>query len=480
MKTTLSKSLTGLLILPFLASCQGQNSDPLSKYPGLKASPVGQDKSESQTAAPAVFSIDMEGTNQVNNGNFIEGEAGQVLIRVIPRSSKITAYDLKLTGFAIADRPELIKTDRENIFALQWTPRVGTIPGGAVSKSLQATFQAVVIGSPDPRLNGMSKTETLTINVNRNNSQPRIIGKTDLSKGLDENAAPQSFTVDIDDPGTGSGPGRPSLSISPYVYANTEAYRADGSPYFQLDPNRKPELLAGSNTKWRFYYTVQVTNLPLDRDRTGREIPSASSVDVCFQIRAFSVLKTWSDEEQICFKARYAAQPAVISFIGDEKVEAKAKVESLLRFRLASGHALSVVSLKNQSAVIAGLTGTKEIKCEDEVPGKKNSVICTIKWTPACTNAAISKTITMTASSVLGNKEKTSSYQKAFTVNPNVEACTPPAPQPKVAPAAAKPTAPIAAAKPTVTKPASPATPSVPSIPSTPSNPSTPQRKGGK
>ena len=413
--------ISAFALLNFATGCKDSTSNPLEKYAGLKSAQPSDNKAVIQSIlAPELFSVQIQGTNQINHGQFVEGQESELLIKVTPKSLAITKFSVQLADFPNVDRPVLAETSVKGIYSLRWLPNVGTIPGGKWGETFQAQLQITVLESSSKMLVGGASTKSLDIIVSRNSAQPKISGRSNLANGIDEGKS-TVFTVDVIDPGSLSSPRLPEIQITPYISANTEAYRADGSRYLVLDdqhPNN-PEKIA--ETIFRFYYLLQADQLPLDRDRLGREIPVAANVDLCFQMRAVSVVGTLSDQLQVCTKARYAAQAPVISFT--EIPELKAGVPVALTVKISTLHPQSVISIPKPSLFIANIKGLKEVSCAFESFDKKNSQICIIKWTPECNTMTTSMTISVKADSTLGSVTKSATKDQVVSVVPNLANC---------------------------------------------------------
>lgn len=410
-----------LLVSTLITSCGDSSSNPLEKYKGLKAVPANDEKAVVQTVVkPDLFMLQVQGTNQINTGQFVEGELSTILFKITPKSLAITDYVVSMIDFSNLNRPVLRATSTIGVYSLSWLAPVGTIPGGGWGATFQAQIQVTVKQATNQLLIGTTSTKTLDVVVSRNSAQPKLVGRTDLSHGVDEDQD-AAFSVDVMDPNSATNPRLPEIQVTPYMNSNTEAYRADGSRYLVFDDKRNinPEKISAN--VFRFYYLLKVDHLPLDRDRMGKEIPSAADVDMCFLLRAVSGIGTLSDQQQICTKARYAAQPPVISFL--EPSEIKAGHETTLTIQISSAHPLSVVSLAKSSLIIASLTGKKEITCNFDQGDKKNSQVCVVKWTPACVSQTAILPMTVKAESTLTNKTKSSSTVKNLTVLPDLEAC---------------------------------------------------------
>lgn len=426
MKHQIQLILTSIAILSLLFSCAGQSSNPLDQYPGMKATQPSQPKADTQTIAqPDLFELEVNGSNEVNQGQFIEGQSSQILLRVISKSTQVQSYHIEMTDFSSTERPVLVETKEVHIFSLQWTPPVGAIPGGQLGKSFKAQFLVTATSASNPQLIGLTKTKTIDVVVNRNNTQPQIIGRTDLKKGVDEGTQ-TSFSVDVEDKaGTGS-PRLPEIQITPYVFSNTEAYRANASQFIILDDTKQnnPERI-GAN-RFRFYYLLDVDRLPLNRDRNGKEIPAAPSVDICFQMRAVSAVATLSDQTQVCATARYAAQAPQLQFNEDELKTVKSGQENLINFKARVEHSLATVSVKKTATQIAGLSGVKSLDCTYENEQKKNELSCVLKWKPLCQKTDSVKSLTLKFDTDLDRKTKSTSETKELHILADPDQCAKP------------------------------------------------------
>ena len=104
----LNLSLSTVLLL---SACGADSTNPLAKYNGIKATTANDEKAVPQSiVAGSLFLIQLEGTNQINNGNFIEGQESELMIQVDPKSSSITKYSVQMTDFSSTDRPTLSRS----------------------------------------------------------------------------------------------------------------------------------------------------------------------------------------------------------------------------------------------------------------------------------------------------------------------------------------------------------------------------------
>ncbi len=417
MKKTTLISIPVLAATILLSACGG-SSNPKEKYKGLDGVPANDEKATTQTVHGLdLFILTVEGTNEVNNGNFIEGQASEMLIKVQTRTKAITKYSVQLTDFTHMNRPVLTETNVPGIYSILWTPPVGTS-----SKTFQAQIQISALETTNPQLDKAGSIKNVNIVVSQNNLLPTISGKSDLSAGVEEDRDTE-FTVDVIDPSSLISPKLPTLDVTRYISSNTEAYRADGSRYIVFDDTREENPKKISETIYRFYFKVQVDRLPLDRDRLGKVIPSANSVDMCFYIQAVSSVDTRSIQDLVCTKARYAAQAPVITFLEPEITDVKAGAATTLSVRISSQHNLSEIVVNKLSQTIEKLSGQKGFSCAYEFADRKNSQVCVLTWTPACTSTTVVTSMTVKADSILNEKTKSSSAVKTLNVVPDLVAC---------------------------------------------------------
>lgn len=420
-------TLASIAILSLLfSSCAGQSSNPLDKYPGLKMANPSEPTLETQTIAqPDLFEIEVNGSNEINQGHFVEGQSSQTLIRVISKSTKVTGYQIEMTDFSSVERPVLSSTKEANIYALNWTPPVGVIPGGQLGKTFQAQFRVTVTAADHPLLIGLVKNKTIDVVVSRNSAQPQIIGYTNLKNGVSEGTQ-TAFSVDIEDPAAVGSPRSPELQVTPYISSNTEAYRANASQYLMMDESKKnnPEKI-GTN-RYRFHYILDVDKLPLDRDREGKPIPAASSVEICFHMRAVSAVATMSDQIQVCTVAQYVVQAPSLQFNEADLKAIRSGQDNTISFRAHANHPLAVLSLKKPITQIAGLNGTKSLECAYENDQNKNNLICVLKWKPLCQKSESKKSLTLKIDNDLNGKTKSTSETKELVVLADPELCAKP------------------------------------------------------
>lgn len=401
-----------------VAACNNQSSDPLKEYKeqGLVIAPKSDVQSETQTTIIDPFVIKLEGSNQVNNGNFIADEEGQVQVFVRLKSNLIQSYNLVINNFTGGNDIILTPTSTPHVFLIKWTPKSAIIPAGKIGQSFTLKLQARV--TDDGALKGIvSGEKEFILNVTRNNTTPAIIGKTDLSNGIDEGQKIK-ITVDVDDPASLKNPRLPELLITPYAYSNTEAFKADASKFISLDEDHIENPKRGEGSKWRFFLVLSAETLPIDRDRKGALDVNSNQVEMCFYVRAISAIGTQSIQEQVCLKGRYAVQTAGFEDLDTNLIEVKSKEEVSFKFKATTGNGLSKISFPKSAAELKALTGVQRISCEEQ-----EGTICEVRWTPSCSKTQKKVTLKLTAKTQLNNKAKTSKFTKAFTILADPNAC---------------------------------------------------------
>lgn len=420
---TINTLLTGLLIVPFLVGCGG-DSNALKDYKDIKGEAPTNEKPVTQMTAKdqlgAYFYLQVVGTNAATFANINQGEESEILLKVSVNRSEIKNYEVKLLPFPMADGPVLSKTDQPDVYSLKWNPPVGVVSKGDSVQQFQVQIMVAAAAPTAGDLSKMANTFDFDLIVNSNTNNPTIVDKSKLD--VIQEGVVTKFSVVIDDPAsTLNDVSKPKLIISPYISANTEAYRADGAPYIFQESVEKL-----NKTQWKVNATIYADRLPLDRDRRGTPIPSAASVPVCFFMQAQSgVSGKQSGEVEVCATGQYAAQPPAMSFVeGSGPAEIKAGVQSTFTVKLSTPNAQSKITLKNPAKQIANLSGTKSVDCAYDNGNQMNALTCTVKWTPTCVKTATKSTLTITADSTLNDKVKSSAVSKDITVSPNPEACT--------------------------------------------------------
>lgn len=447
MKTILTKSLLMLSAGTLLASCMGQSSDPMEKYSALRSGEPTTEQSETQKYVPPVFTsavvpvgsefadLKLQGTNEVNNANFLEGKEGVLYFKLSTKSPKITKFKIDIADFPINSRPGLIPTQYPNVHGLRWTPPMGIIPKGQPSILFKLKLQATVLETTDANLRGMMQESLIDVVVARDNTVPVILGKSSLAAGVDEGAPAIKYTIDVEDKASAISPRIPEVRIGRYIYSNTEAFRVDGSNYLRLMDTTR---VGSSKTVWRFHFDLKIDELPLDRDRRGIENPQSPAVDVCFHVVVDSVIGTQSVQEQVCFKARYAAQPPTIQWEDETLTEIKAGAPTTIKFKVATGNGLGQVAIKNMAAQISKLTGKKDLICSPESASNLSLQLCELTWSPKCVNAPMTKKLSLKVDAATGKKVKSEIFTRDFVIVPDETNCPAPVPKATTKPVTAK------------------------------------------
>lgn len=441
-----------------LASCIGSSSNPLAAYSELKsAQPTGK-TSESQLIVPEVFtpltvledaevmSLNLQGTQggsispQGSNKNqFLEEQEKTFFFKVLPKSQKITKYSLQISDIFLGTqplpvKPEIKETTVPNVFSLTWKAPFGTIPNGELFVLLEAKIQVTVLEATSPHLVGLTKLESLPIVLTRDNSVPLLtVEHSSLESGIDEGKI-LDFEVDLEDPGSILSPKIPLLQVAAHPYTNTEAFRADGSSFVSLkcsqkagsscDPNFiNPKRFVDNPKKWKFYLQINADKLPLDKDRRGIDNPLSPEVDLCFNLRAISVLNTYSPEQQICLKARYAAQAPVLKWEDENQIKLTAGELNVIKFKISSANDLGKVDITNPEKQLSLISGSKKLECRPETPEKLTSQVCELSWTPTCLQKDSLKKLSLKVDNLTGSKSKSATFSKDFTLIPSQTAC---------------------------------------------------------
>ncbi|MEK6772917.1 MAG: hypothetical protein AABY64_03160 [Bdellovibrionota bacterium] len=411
-------------LLMLLPGCGGQSSDPLKKYKDVKGEPLteGGPQSEDQKIIPDLFTVEMGESDQSRSGNLIEGKEGQILIKISPKSTKISNFTVSLLDFPLQDQPKIQVTSTPGIYALMWKPPMGIIPPGAQGTEVATKILVTPTEASDSRLIGVAgKPEKIVIFISRNNAQPKILNYTSLENGVDEGQK-IPFSIEIEDPASATNPRTPEIQVTPFRYANTEAFVADGSSMLTQDTSKESIQKIGA-TRWKFNYILNAERFADDRDRKGNVDAQSSSVKVCFYIRAISVSNTGSVQPQVCFTGRYAAQAPTLTWEDQNLKEVKSGVESQIKFSIKSANGLGKTELKDTLKHISSLTGSKSVKCDPVVEQNKESQNCVLTWTPTCSRSAAVKKLTFKVENTVGEKIKSQSFEKELNILSNEELC---------------------------------------------------------
>lgn len=419
----------GAALLMLLPAC-GKSSDPISQY-SVKGGPVTDAPSENQTKAmPEIFIIDVGSMNLGRSASFVEGFEGQVLIKITPKTDKVTNFTISLLDFPLQETPKIQNTSTPNVFVLMWKPPMGTIPPGGTQAEIQTRLLVRVTEASDARLIGMADSPVIHLFVGQNHAQPKILNYTSLEKGVDEGSK-VPFIIDIEDPGSITGNLIPEIQITSFRHSNTEAFVADGSFMVNPDLGKSVNIENLGQGKWRFHYILNAERFEDNRDRKGKLDPSASTVPVCFYIRAVSVRKTLSVQPQVCFVGRFAAQAPILTWEDQTLTELKTGIEHQIKFSIKSSNGLGKTEINDVNKQISGLPGTKVLLCENQSTENPNVQNCILSWTPTCSRTNSTKKLTLKVENKLNEKIKTQVFEKEFVLLANEELCPAKNTQPK-------------------------------------------------
>ncbi len=413
----------GAALLMFLTACNGGSSDPLKNY-DIKGGPVTDAPSEKQTELkPDLFTVEINGITDGTGDSFIEGINSQIQIKVTPKSLQIKSYTLNLIEFEHNTSPTIEGTSTPGLFTLNWMPPIGIIDPGGSHRTLKAKLLIVVTEAADQRLLGTAgKPVSLQLYVSKNSVQPKITNFTSLEKGVNEGTK-VPFIIDVNDPASIAGGYPPKIVTDPYIHSNTEAFTADGSNMVQRDETRSSYFENLGGGKWRFYYVINAERFVDNRDRKGNVDPNASSVEVCFFLNVKNVNGSSDPKNpRVCFSGRYAAQAPAVNWEAQNSSEIKSGVESNLKFSIQSANGLGKVEIKDQAKLLAGLSGTKSLKCE-VVSAQNPDQNCILTWTPTCSRTNSNKKLSIKVENKISNKVKSTLFEKDLVVLAYEELC---------------------------------------------------------
>lgn len=445
---TINLILSSLAFISFLVltSCMGQSSDPRGKYAELSAVPVEQAKeSESQFAAPDVFtslsaldkpdllSLKVSGTNEINQPHFLEGVESRFYFKILPKSQKISDFKVEILDITtpqglVSEKAQIENTPRPGMFSVRWKAPKGLIPAGELYQMAMMKIQTTVTATSDNNLKGLAKIDVINIIITRDNSVPTIIGKSQLGPNVDEGTTVK-FTVDIEDKASLVNEKFPEVLITPYKSSNPEAFRADGSSFVHLDSskNLNPERLNSQKAVWRFYFEMDLNQLPYDRNNKGKEDKNSNSVGVCFYMRFISSITTLSEQQQVCVQAQFQAKSPVVEIIENPSAEFIAQENGKIKFKISSENPFGEVDFKDPLKQLSSLPGTKEVLCNNEetASAEKNlaTKICEINFKPSCVKKDLDKKITLKFENKMGFKIKSKDLEVNFKIKENSSLC---------------------------------------------------------
>lgn len=414
-----------VLGLILLVSCAGQSSDPLKDYKDVKAVAKTDVKSDGQIAPVSPFVIKVVGPNEKNYAHISEGKTGSFDIKVEPQSlqtTKISGSTLKLLDFPYATNKPTIQKKDATTYTVTWTPQVGTIPNGELVDVISFNVLAQPTDAP---LQRFGTTHEVTLIVTKTGEVPVILGVDGLPKTVQEGSKPINFTIDIEDPNY-NGIRTPKIIFPDIFVNNTEANVAWLRKYVDQNRAQKQNPYNFPGTKrFRYFYTLDVSKLPVDYDREGKLNLNASYVDMCLDVVALSASGTILSEKmqkevelnstadrQNCVKAYYTSQPAKMTWLSANK-NAVAGKENTFEFKFSTENNLSVIDIpqKEKDAQLKKLSGEKSLECAS---ADKNEVHCILKWTPTSVCGTKKKfpdakkvVLNLTTLSTLGETKKT-------------------------------------------------------------------------
>ncbi|MCK6597434.1 MAG: hypothetical protein L6Q37_03655 [Bdellovibrionaceae bacterium] len=443
----LTYSILAFILALALTSCMGQSSDPRGKYAELSAIPVDQAKdSESQFAAPEVFtsisaldktellSLKVDGTNEINQPHFLEAVESRFYFKIFPKSQKISDFKVEILDISsplglVSEKARIENSSRPGMFSIRWKAPKGLIPAGELYQIATMRLQTTVTAASDNNLKGLAKIDVINIIITRDNSVPIIVGKSKLGPNVDEGTIVK-FTVDIEDKASLVNEKFPEALITPYKSSNPEAFRADGSSFVRLDAskNLNPERLNSQKGLWRFYFEMDLNQLPYDRTNKGKEDTNSNSVGVCFYMRFISSITTLSEQQQVCVQAQFQAKSPEVEIIENPLAEFIAQETGKIKFKISSENPFGEVDFKDPQKQVNSLFGSKEVSCynEDKANTEKDLAIkiCEISFKPSCVKKDQDKKITLKFENKMGFKVKSKDLEVNFKIKENPSLCT--------------------------------------------------------
>lgn len=403
------KNLSGLLIrnslkavvTMALVACAGQSSDPLKDYKDVKAVREHNDQSQNQKYEINYASPRITGANETNIVNVVEGKQAELTVDIRPHVKLNSRPEVTVTGFELADQPSVIAVS-PTISKVVWTSKAGTIAAGANSRQLKVNIRVNVNGQFDDLVG--------VIIVNRTNLIPKIKGADGLKKEASEGSV-INFSVDVQDANYESTGVAPELLIIPYMNSNIEAFMANGSTYVTQNYSQKQNPAALGAGTFRYYYQMNLRNLPDLLDRKGNVDANAAKVDLCFNLRAVSAAGTTSSTVQHCVNVAYSAQPAKIEFASNNR-KLSAGQSNTIDINLSSADGASKIALKSSN--LKSLGG--DISCTAS-NDKSLEQKCVVSITPACKATNTSASLKIEATSTLNGKSKSTSTEEKFEID---------------------------------------------------------------
>lgn len=411
--------LNSLVVSTLLVACAGDSSDPLAKYDNLNGVPPHTEESDKQIADPRnPFIIEIEGGSSNTSALFTEGIEGITEVRVTENNLQGTDY-IQLAGAAVVGIPDsekftFVNTDKNpNIFTLKWTPSIGFLQGKSSD-----TFLVTVIAKSK---NGKGKETLLPITVNKSGKIPSIIGTSGIDGKVFTEGDSFDFYVDVKDPNI-YDVSQPRIIPVEYESTDRAAFRdtvvSKPNPTITVNPESQ------NGNVFRFYRRIALNDIATFRDRHNKEVPNATSIDVCTLIAVQSVTGTTSGSNQYCFKVNYLAQAATITWASELPKQIPAGLEFKANFKVGTQNGLSKVAINKLSTQIAGLSGTKKLE-KVSTDDNDKEVEYALTWTPSCAKANIKKfPLKLKVDSSLNGKSLSTPLDYEIEVVASEENCT--------------------------------------------------------
>lgn len=424
-KTALTvASLMGLTAI--LVSCG--SSDPMKGY-NLKGVPAHSQKSEIQSvcaADPISLQLLPESTTE-----FIRQRTGQIKIRA--SSITNTPVDVRI-GEDFPYVNELNKTaGPNNTVIFSWTPGLRTVAPNSQGKS----FSFPIIATTKFKDCPFEKSLTTKLLVSVTDKQDPIKVKNINLPGKLTEGKFIDFSIEVTDATFAKNDAsKPEVQIIPKYYSNTEAFTAE--PIIQTDITKIPEPTFDKNGLAHFTFNkkLDLTTLPVTRDRVGNIDRNAKFVKICFNVKAQNYGFS-SGEKSICAEASYTAQPPVLTWANDQDSSAVVGSEKSFAFTLTTNNDLFLFDKETVSKDLSqqaqkSLAGTSQVFCQDSQKGSQ-ALDCVLTWTPSCKKLNGNK-IDFKTKTIINNTEKlNASKPKVFTVTDDNGTCQQPASKSKQA-----------------------------------------------
>lgn len=427
--------LQALFSVGALVACGGYSSNPTSKYNIPTVAPHERKPLPSQGILTSPFQFEVVGAaqalgrGQAQLANFVEGKTKSVQIKVLT-SPVVKSFSLNpsyLPNDANGAKAEFQRSSSDpSLFTLQWTP-----PFGTADTDFEITLVAVVTAANDPRTKtnvAADDSMTLKVKVQKTELQPEILSYSELKDGAWEGEK-HPFTITVKDPIGGSTP----ITIEPKgnQRVSSERLQRNGASYFVPNELRPP---VNSGGIWTFFYVLDLESapLPLPRDKNGKLISNATSIELCFFIVAEKKGFESSSPRSVCVLARYATQIPQLE-LDPELTVFKAKETKSLSFNVTTPNNMGSIAVENVTPGFSTWPGNPKLECQAEAEGRANQK-CVLTWTPSCASNRLgySRDLRLKANnSVPGKKGKDVVFPAVrLKVESSPEAC-PAAPAPK-------------------------------------------------